>query len=328
MSITSPTTGTATFEARRFTAAGSLRRRSVGQTCPPRVQQHTTAPYGTLITRSHRTLEVVPMNVSSPTDETEGYELLRIERRGAALIIVLNRPERLNAINGQLHDELRSALREVELDADSRVVVLTGAGRAFCSGGDVSGMTGESGSGLRRRDYEVHSPGRHLVDALLSVEKPVIAMINGPAVGLGATLALLCDVTVMSEGATIGDRHVNVGLVAGDGGAVIWPLLIGVARAKELLMTGRLLNGEDAARIGLVTHAVSAEELEAYTFTVAEELASLPPYAVRATKASVNRQLRRMVEEDLDTSLAWERLSMFREDHREAARAFLNRTRS
>ena len=130
-----------------------------------------------------------------------------------------------------------------------------------------------------------------------------------------------------AEDARIGDRHVNVGLVAGDGGAVIWPALVGVARAKEMLMTGRLLSGTEAAAIGLVNRAVPAGSLRETTVELARELAAQPPFAVKATKAAINRGLRRSVEDVLDVSLAWERLSMLREDHREAARAFVESRR-
>jgi enoyl-CoA hydratase len=255
--------------------------------------------------------------------QVPAFERIEFERRGAALVMRLNRPEKLNAVDGLMHRELAEAFRSADADADSQVIVLTGAGRAFCAGGDVDLMDSESGADVPKRDVQVHDPGRTLIDAVLWVEKPIIAMINGAAVGLGATLALLSDVPVASDKARIGDRHVNVGLVAGDGGAAIWPLLIGINRAKELLMTGRLLSGQEALDLGLVNHVVASEMLEDFVFGLAEELAALPPYAVRATKAAVNRQLRRAVEDVLDVSIAFERLSLQREDHREAARAFL-----
>jgi enoyl-CoA hydratase len=166
-----------------------------------------------------------------------------------------------------------------------------------------------------------------LVEGLLAIEKPVIAMVNGPAVGLGATIALLCDVIVAAEDAKIGDTHVNVGLVAGDGGVVIWPLLVGVARAKEYLMTGTLLSGAEAAAIGLVNHAVPTADLRRTTMALARQLGDQMPYAVRATKVAVNRLLRRQVLEVMDAGLAWEDLSMPMADHREAATAFLEKRR-
>lgn len=257
--------------------------------------------------------------------DLSSYRTIQISREGDILILTLNRPERLNAVNGEMHAELARIFLDADEDPDSNVIVLTGAGRAFCAGGDVSGMTSEAGSNLIQRGLRIRGEGHQVVESLLAVEKPIIAMVNGPAVGLGATLALLCDVIVAAEDARIGDRHVNVGLVAGDGGAVIWPLLIGVARAKEYLMTGDLLTGKDAAAIGLVNHAVPQEELRSYTMALARKLADQMPFAVRATKVAVNRMLRRQVLEMMDACLAWEEQSMKMEDHREAAAAFLER---
>ena len=249
-----------------------------------------------------------------------------IGRTGRVVTITLNRPDKLNAVNADMHDGIVDALRWAARDEESDVIVLTGAGKAFCAGGDVKGMTeSPTGTNVQKKPWEVHLAGRHLVDQILWTEKPLVAQVNGAAVGLGATIALLCDVVVASETARIGDRHVNVGLVAGDGGAVIWPLLVGLNKAKELLMTGDLVTGVEAARMGLVNHAVAPDRLEEVTMSIATKLASLPKYAVRATKASVNRQLRAQVEAVLDVSLAWETISGLSEEHEVAARAFMQR---
>ncbi len=260
--------------------------------------------------------------MESPID-FDAYQYIQFERRGQVLLMILNRPEKLNAVNGAMHTELVSAYRDVDRDEDSRVVVLTGAGRAFCAGGDVSAMSNARGSDVKRGEFTVHDEVRRLVDAILWVEKPIVAMVRGAASGLGATLALFSDVVIASEGARFSDKHVNVGLVAGDGGAAIWPALVGYARAKEALLTGRTYTGEEAERIGLVNHVVPDAELEAYTMELAQTIAGLPGFAVRATKAAINRPLRRAVEDVLDASVAWERMSMVREDHHEAVRKFV-----
>src|SRR3712207_3913495 len=221
---------------------------------PPR---STLFPYTTLF-RSGRTLV-----------DLSRYETIRAEREDDVLILTLNRPERLNAVNGQMHTELAHIFLDVDRDQESNAVVITGEGRAFCAGGDVSGMTSESGSNLIREGVRVRGEAHQLVEGLLAIEKPMISMVNGPAVGLCATIALLCDVIVAAEDARLGDTHVNVGLVAGDGGAVIWPLLVGVARAKEYLMTGKLITGTEAAAMGLVNHAVPREELRSFTMALA-----------------------------------------------------------
>jgi enoyl-CoA hydratase len=253
------------------------------------------------------------------------YKTIEVQRDGDLLLLTLNRPEKLNAVNGEMHAELAHIFIDADNDPDSNAIVVTGAGRAFCVGGDVSGMTSESGSNLVRSAVRVRTDAHELVDRILSVEKPMVAMVNGHAVGLGATIALMCDVIVATNEAKIGDRHVNVGLVAGDGGAVIWPALVGVARAKEYLMTGDLLTGEQAAQIGLINHAVPADQLREYTMNLARRIAGQMPYAVRATKVAINRILKRQALEIMDACMAWEEVSMKMEDHREAAAAFLEK---
>ena len=250
----------------------------------------------------------------------DDYEFFRFERAGTVLRMILNRPEKLNAMHTPMRLELLRAFHDVQADEESMVVVMTGAGRGFCAGGDVGDIAGREPSTKR---LEVYDHTRRLIEAQLAVEKPMLAMVNGPASGLGATLAVLCDIVVMAAETTISDRHVNVGLVAGDGGSAIWPLLVGVARAKELLMTGRLIRGDEAARLGLVNHAVPAAELEAFTMKLADELAGMPPYSVRATKLAVNLHLRKAIDAVLDTSVAWEQLSALRDEHHEATSRFL-----
>ncbi|WP_256839865.1 enoyl-CoA hydratase/isomerase family protein [Ornithinimicrobium faecis] len=254
-----------------------------------------------------------------PARAAEQEPTVLLTTEGTTSVVTLNRPERLNAIDPPTHALLKQRLIDADLDPDTRVIVLTGAGRAFCAGGDVKGMEGETDFGGGDR---VLSMGRDLIDAIIRLEKPVISMVNGVAVGLGATIALMTDIVYLSDDARIGDRHVNVGLVAGDGGAAIWPLLVGPSRAKEFLMTGRLIGAEEAASIGLVSRAVPAEELREQVFALADELAALPPYAVRATKASINKTLQLTAAQVLDLSLAYEHLSMKTDDHQEAVRAF------
>jgi enoyl-CoA hydratase len=248
------------------------------------------------------------------------------EREGRVLFLRFNRPERLNAVNYDMHIELMPALMEADADEESSVVVLTGAGRAFCAGGDVRGhVESPTGTNSPRGPYDVYTDGHRIVQCMLTLGKPFIAMVNGPAVGLGATLALLCDLAVMSTSAVIGDTHVKVGLVAGDGGAAFWPLLIGPARAKELLMTGRLVRATEAERIGLVNYAVPPEELRERTLEIANEIAANPVFAVRATKYAVNRHLQLASLNVMDVSLNLEHLSMARPERREAAKRFLDR---
>ncbi|MBB4660619.1 enoyl-CoA hydratase/isomerase family protein [Conexibacter arvalis] len=235
--------------------------------------------------------------------------------------IELNRPDRLNAIDKPMQRALIAELVRADHDDDSDVIVLAGRGRAFCAGGDIRSLT--ASDSFRDTRGRVHPGAKHLVNAFLGLEKPIVAEVGGAAVGLGATIALMCDVVVMGESARIGDRHVNVGVVAGDGGAVIWPLLVGPARAKELLMTGRLLRGPEAREIGLVAHCVPDDEVGAKVAELAAELAAQPRWAMRATKVSVNRYLEWMSNLTLDASLALEHLSMTKDEHAQAVEAWL-----
>jgi enoyl-CoA hydratase len=249
------------------------------------------------------------------------FETVLLERVERVMKLTLNRPEKLNAVNTTMHEEIPAALAWASRDSGSDVILLTGAGRAFCAGGDINAML-DVHADRNFLTSSVHHPGRHLVDQMLWVEKPIVAMVNGAAAGLGATIALLCDVVIMAESATISDRHVNIGLVAGDGGAAIWPLLIGVNKAKEYLMTGAQLTGAQAAAEGLVNRAVPDDKLEAAAVELASTLAAQPNYAMRATKASINRQLRSQVETVLDVSLAFESLSALSDEHRARITAF------
>ena len=168
--------------------------------------------------------------------DQERYETLLIDKRENGVAVVsLNRPDRLNAVNGRLHHELSTFTRDAERDRAVKVVVLAGEGRAFCAGGDFSDDSGAGDLSLEE--------ARQIVDHLLELQKPIISAVQGYAMGLGATVALLCDVVVAGKSAVFADTHVKLGIGAGDGGQVIWPLLMGVNRAKWFLMTGERITG-------------------------------------------------------------------------------------
>ena len=246
------------------------------------------------------------------------YKTIRAERRGRVLTLTLNRPDKLNAVDKLMHAELSTLFEDAAADPDSDVVVLTGAGRAFCAGGDIGWMQEMIEHGFEDTAREA----KRIVFSLLDCPKPVIAKINGHATGLGATIALFCDVIFAAETARIGDPHVVIGLTAGDGGAVIWPQLIGYARAKEYLLTGDLMPASEAARIGLINHATPAAELDARVDAFADRLAKGAGVAIRTTKMSVNAGLRQLAASVLETSLALEAVSNGSADHREAVAAF------
>ncbi len=254
------------------------------------------------------------------------YQSLLIEKSNKVATVTLNRPQRLNAINDVMHRELEEFFGEINGDSEVNAIILTGAGRAFCAGGDITGFASGGGADEPPGVSPTFSRGpRRLILNLLEVEAPIVVALNGAAVGVGATIALLGDVIIASEAARIADTHVRVGLVAGDGGAVIWPLLVGVHRAKEYLMTGDFIDAATAERIGLVNHVVPAGELLPKARELAERLANSATWAIRWTKASVNKTIRDRLNLILDTSLAFEALSSGTEDHREATRAFMEK---
>jgi enoyl-CoA hydratase len=247
------------------------------------------------------------------------YETIALARRARLLTITLNRPDNLNAFNLAMHDELAAALVFAKDDPGSDVIVLTGAGRAFSAGGDLDHIA-HSAAHPEKFDHEVQI-ARQIVLTLLDIAKPVVCRMNGHAVGLGATIALLCDVIFASENAKIGDPHVGIGLVAGDGGAVVWAQRIGLARAKEYLLTGELLTAAKAAEIGLVNHYRPAEELDAAVDGFCDKLLAGAQIAIRYTKQLTNLELKRIADLVLDRGLAWESESVRSADHREAIAA-------
>ncbi|MEE9284207.1 MAG: enoyl-CoA hydratase-related protein [Dehalococcoidia bacterium] len=248
---------------------------------------------------------------------------LPVELDDGVVTVTINRPERRNALGGGMHDAIEELLVLFNKDERVRAVILTGAGdKAFCAGADVKDMAERSGEGAPRPLGGVTKNAKWLIHHFLNLEVPIIAAINGDAVGLGATLALMCDITLMADTARIGDTHVRVGLVAGDGGALIWPFLIGMNRAKELLMTGRLVGAEECERIGLVNRVVPQAQLMDETRALARELANGAPLAIRWTKLSLNQHIWQQVVNSHHYSTAVEALTMASEDIREGTMAF------
>ena len=251
------------------------------------------------------------------------YEALKIEKAERVATVTLNRPDSLNAVNNVMHHELMTIWLDLAEDQDVNAIILTGAGRAFCAGGDVKNMASRAGSNEgRRRSLVTPAEARRIVEGMLDVEQPIIGAINGDAVGLGATIALLTDITVVSEKARFADTHVRVGIVAGDGGALIWPLLVGPHRAKEFLMRGHFINGAEAGRIGMVNYAVPPEQVMVKARELAQELADGPTWAIRWSKLAVNKWLKQQANLIMDASLAYEMMTFGTEEQKEAARAF------
>lgn len=249
------------------------------------------------------------------------YKCIRFHLDQGVLTLTLSRPDSMNAINAVLHGELSRVFAEVAADGAVHAVVLTGEGRGFCAGGDLTWFRDITRSEVDRLFREA----RKIIIDLLELPQPIIAAVNGHASGLGATLALFCDVIYVADSARIADPHVRVAVGAGDGGAVIWPLLVGPARAKEFLMTGDSLSAAEAERIGLVNHVLPQEEVLTRATSMARRLADGPRLAIAGTKASVNKILRDTANLVLDTSLALEKENFFSADHKEAISAFLEK---
>jgi enoyl-CoA hydratase len=238
------------------------------------------------------------------------------------LLVTINRPEVMNATNARLHRELTQVWRTAGADAATRVVLVTGAGRAFSAGGDLALLEEMAGDpeALARTMREASE----LVYNLLDLDKPVVSAINGPAVGAGLAVALLADVSIIAETARLTDGHTRLGVAAGDHAALIWPLLCGMAKAKYYLLTAEFLDGREAERIGLVSLCVAPERLMDVARDVARKLARGSQPAIRSTKRALNHWLRQ-AGPIFDHSLALEMLGFMGADVREGVQALRDR---
>ncbi|MGW0948655.1 enoyl-CoA hydratase/isomerase family protein [Streptomyces sp. NPDC002623] len=232
---------------------------------------------------------------------------------GPVRLVELNRPEQRNAMSEELHTRLASVWSELAADPQAGAIVLTGRGRAFSAGGNLDLMTRvQRDEAFRERQVD---EARRIVTGMLRCPLPVIAAVNGPAVGLGSSLALLSDLVLIADDAYVADPHVQVGLVAGDGGAYLLPLLVGATRAKELLFLGEKVSAEDAVRLGLANRAVPQDKLLDEAMELARRLAAQPAQALRQTKLAVNRHLEQALGTVMEPALLAERDTMHAPDH-------------
>jgi enoyl-CoA hydratase len=253
-----------------------------------------------------------------------GYEALKFSRQGRILTVRIDQPATRNAVNHTLHHEFSRVFYELNDDPESDVIVLTGTGKLFCAGGEY-GWFQDMIDSPDRWLKEVVPTAKRIISGLLELEKPIICRLNGAAAGLGASVALLCDIIIAADTATIGDPHVKAGLVAGDGGAIIWPQLVGFARAKEMLLTGEMLSAVRAESIGLINHVVPFEALDEKVDAMAQMLAGGATLAIRWTKTVMNLELRRIHLALTDAALGYETLTNSSADHQEAVDAFRNK---
>jgi enoyl-CoA hydratase/carnithine racemase len=229
---------------------------------------------------------------------------LEVEVDGPVRIIRMNRPEQLNATNHGLHQGLAELFPQIDADEDARAVVLTGNGRAFSAGGDFQYLDELAQDADRRRETLVH--GKLIVTGMVHCRVPIVAAVNGPAVGLGCSLVALSDIVFMAESAHLADPHVMMGLVAADGGPVTWPLLTSLQLAKEYALTGDRIPARRAAEIGLANHVCADDEVVADAIACAHRIAKLPRRAVEDTKRILNLHMERAVVATLDFALAAE----------------------
>jgi enoyl-CoA hydratase len=247
------------------------------------------------------------------------YQHLVFERRPHGVVLItINRPEVLNATNDRLHWELTQVWLTLDADEGARVAVVTGAGRAFSAGGDLDMV--DANARDPKRLARTLREASDIVYNMINLDKPVISAINGVAVGAGLVVALLSDISIMSETARITDGHTRLGVVAGDHAAILWPLLCGMAKAKYYLLTCDVIDGKEAERIGLVSLSLPAAEVLPRALDVADKLATGAQQAIRWTKRSLNNWLR-MAGPIFDQSVALEMLTFMDEDVREGARA-------
>jgi enoyl-CoA hydratase len=250
---------------------------------------------------------------------------LAVTAEGPVRLVELNRPGQRNAASEVLHTALAALWDRLAADDEVRAVVLTGRGRAFSAGGDFQVMTRVQQDEVFREQQIAEA--RRIVTGMVHCPVPVIAAVNGPAVGLGCSLALLSDLVLMAESAYLADPHVQVGLAAGDGGALMLPLIVGLPRARELLFLGERVTSAEALRLGLVNRVVPGDKVVGEAMDLARRLAELPATALRGTKRAVNLHLEQAIAAVLDAGLVAERASMQSAEHAEIVAGLMARDR-
>jgi enoyl-CoA hydratase len=247
----------------------------------------------------------------------ESYKELKIERpEPGVLLVTLNRPEKLNAMTYTMHGELARLWHDVDYDKETRAVVVTGAGRAFCSGNDLKNPDPDF-DGVR----EIMQDAVRIVRGMVECDKPIISAINGVAVGAGLAVAIMADISIAAEDAKLIDGHSKVGVAAGDHSALVWPLLCGISRAKYYLWHLEPLTGREADRIGLVTKALPLDKVLPEAMRIAKELTEASQYSIRGTKRAINGWLRQAMP-IFEHSAALEMVDFFGEDVHAARKAF------
>jgi enoyl-CoA hydratase/carnithine racemase len=243
---------------------------------------------------------------------------ISVRADGAVRIVTLERADQLNAANDPMSEGLTRVWDQLAADPDASAVVLTGAGKAFSAGGDFERMQRiQADAAFRERAID---EARAMLVAMLRFPLPLIAAVNGPAVGLGCSLALSCDLVLIADDAYLADPHVAVGLVAGDGGAALMPMFTSLLRAKEFLFTGDRISAPLAVELGLANRVVPAAQLQHEALALAQKLAKLPQRALRDTKRVLQLHLEQSVRAPMELGLEAEQRSMASQEHRDRVR--------
>ncbi len=258
--------------------------------------------------------------------EKISYNHIIVEKMDGIAKITMNRPETLNALYEPMNLEIISALRELDQDDSVKVIVITGAGRAFSAGGDINQMQNVYHKidplELRRK---LQKGVKTIVSTIWNMEKPIIAAVNGPATGASCNIALACDIVIASENARFGEVFIRVGLGPDGGGSYLLPRIVGIHKAKELFFTGRIIDAKEAEQLGLVNRVVPPEELESTVMSFAKELAQMPARALGVAKKAVNESLNLNMEQALDYEMTLQSLCLKTEENKIRVKEFLER---
>ncbi len=258
-----------------------------------------------------------------PAIDPSRYQMIEVTVADGVATLTLCNPARKNAVNRQMHGELEHIWDDIDNDDDVRVAILTGKDGTFCAGTDLGVQQKQNNEGRRGRPRT--RPARRIFWNMIDCEKPIIAKVRGFAYGLGVNLALAADLVYAADTAKFCDSHVKMGIAPGDGGAALWPLLIGFHRAKELILTGDPIDGRRAAELGLINYSFSEGELDGAVDAMAAKLAQGAPLAISYGKLSVNLMLKQLMAGAFETSLAYDQLTLYTQDHKEGANAFLEK---
>jgi enoyl-CoA hydratase len=251
------------------------------------------------------------------------YLQVNIDTKTGIAYVRINRPEKYNAMNVQLHWEIGQIWRDLDLDKNVKVIVITGNGKAFSAGGDMEmALEMNRNAQVRRRVFE---DAKNIVKEMIDCSKPIISAVNGPAVGAGMVVAVMADISIASEKAVFGDGHTKLGVAAGDHACAVWPLAMGMAKAKLYLLTGENLTADLAEKFGLISEVVPHGKEFTRAEQIALQLANGPQHALKSTKFALNQWIRQSVLTSMDTSLALEMLNFTEPDVQEGVQSFLEK---